>query len=57
MLCLVLEEQNKVIKFPSLKHIQINKIHIYVDKANIKTSLETQRKFKTNTGLLLTMHI
>lgn len=48
----VLEEQSKIIKFPSLKHIIINKIRIYLDKANIKTSLETLRKFKTNTAIL-----
>lgn len=55
--CFVLGEQDKIIKFPSLKYIRINKIHVYVDQANIKISLETQRKFKTNPGILLTMHM
>lgn len=56
--CFVLGTQGKIIKFPSLKYIRINKIHHYVDKkANTKMSSEYQRKYKTNLGILFTMPI
>ena len=59
MVCLhyfVSGEQSKITKFPQLKCIRINKIHLYVDnKANIKISLEIQKKLKTNSGILLTI--
>lgn len=49
-------EQGKITKFPQLKCIRINKIHLYVDnKANIKISLKIQKKLKTNSGILLTI--
>ena len=59
MVCLhyfVSGEQGKTTKFPHLKCIRISKIHLYVDnKANIKISLEIQKKLQTNSGILLTV--